>query len=158
MYTYSDKEGIIKSTKKLGSHLLEVDGQAGVYFAVWAPSARSVSVFGSFNGWNRSSHSLAARWDSSGIWEGFIPDVQKGDLYKYNVVAPNGQHLEKGDPYALFWEIPPNTASIVWDLDYKWNDEAWLEKRKETAGLEKPYSVYEVHLGTWRKKKTAWNP
>lgn len=142
-----------KIYQKLGSHLLEVDGQQGTYFAVWAPSARSVSVFGSFNGWNRSSHPLAARWDSSGIWEGFIPDVQKGDLYKYNVVAPNGQHLEKGDPYALFWEIPPNTASIVWDLKYDWKDEAWMQKRKETADLQKPYSVYEVHLGTWKKRK-----
>lgn len=141
--------------QKLGSHLLEVDGQAGTYFAVWAPSARQVSVVGNFNGWNKNSHPLAPRWDSSGIWEGFIPGVGKGELYKYNVVAPNGQHLSKGDPFALFWEIPPNTASIVWDLDYQWKDEAWLKQRRETAGEDKPYSVYEVHIGTWMKKKNA---
>ena len=137
--------------QKLGSHLIEVEGQAGTYFAVWAPSAKAVSVVGGFNNWNRNSHQLAPRWDSSGIWEGFIPGIGKGELYKYNVVAPNGQHLSKGDPFALFWEIPPNTASIVWDLDYQWKDEAWLKQRSEQAGKEKPYSVYEVHIGTWMK-------
>lgn len=138
--------------EKLGSHLTEVDGQAGTYFAVWAPSAKSVSVTGNFNGWNRDSHPLSSRWDSSGIWEGFIPGVGKGELYKYNVVAQDGRHLAKGDPFALFWEIPPNTASIVWDLDYKWKDDKWMKTRKEKNALDQPYSVYEVHLGTWKKK------
>ncbi|MFN7117220.1 MAG: 1,4-alpha-glucan branching protein GlgB [Saprospiraceae bacterium] len=141
--------------QKLGSHLTEVEGQPGTYFAVWAPSARQVSVVGNFNGWNKNSHPLSPRWDSSGIWEGFIPGVGKGELYKYNIVAPNGQHLSKGDPFALFWEIPPNTASIVWDLDYQWKDDAWLKERSEHAGKDKPYSVYEVHLGTWKKRKNG---
>lgn len=142
-----------KLYEKLGSHLIELEGQQGTYFAVWAPSAKSVSVKGNFNNWNRTAHPLMPRWDSSGIWEGFIPGIGKGELYKYNVVAQNGKHLEKGDPFALFWEIPPNTASIVWDLNYDWQDQAWLEQRKESAGLNKPYSVYEVHLGTWKKRK-----
>ncbi len=139
--------------EKLGSHIIEVDGQPGTYFAVWAPSAREVAVMGNFNNWNKKSHPLAPRWDGSGIWEGFIPGVGKGDLYKYHILASDGRNLSKGDPYALFWEIPPNTASIVWDMDYKWEDGAWLEQRKKSAGLDQPYSVYEVHLGTWKKKK-----
>ncbi|MDX1939354.1 MAG: 1,4-alpha-glucan branching protein GlgB [Saprospiraceae bacterium] len=138
--------------EKLGSHLTEVDGQKGTYFAVWAPSAKAVSVTGNFNNWNKNSHPLSSRWDSSGIWEGFIPGIGKGELYKYNVVAQDGRHLVKGDPFALFWEIPPNTASIVWDLDYEWQDADWMQQRREHAGLDKPYSVYEVHLGTWKKK------
>ncbi|PHN06884.1 1,4-alpha-glucan branching protein GlgB [Flavilitoribacter nigricans] len=136
----------------LGSHIVEVDGEWGVQFAVWAPSARSVSVKGNFNGWNATSHPLSARWDGSGIWEGFIPGLGKGDLYKYHVQSADGRQLEKGDPYALFWEIPPNTASIVWEMNYEWQDGDWMQKRRNRQGLHEPYSVYEVHLGTWRKK------
>ncbi|MCB0550800.1 MAG: 1,4-alpha-glucan branching protein GlgB, partial [Phaeodactylibacter sp.] len=121
------------------------------YFAVWAPNAQAVSVVGNFNYWNRDSHPLSSRWDSSGIWEGFIPGIGKGELYKYHIHAKDGRHLQKGDPFALFWEIPPNTASIVWDLDYKWKDKAWMDNRKNISGLDKPYSVYEVHVGTWKK-------
>jgi len=138
--------------EKLGSHITEVDGQWGTQFTVWAPNARRVSVIGNFNGWNKNAHPLAARWDNSGIWEGFIPGVGKGDLYKYHIIAPDGRNLAKGDPYALFWEIPPNTASIVWDLDYEWQDKEWMEHRKASAGLQQPYSIYEVHVGTWKKK------
>jgi 1,4-alpha-glucan branching enzyme len=140
-----------KLYEKLGSHLLEVEGQHGTYFAVWAPNARAVSVIGNFNLWNRASHPLAPRWDGSGIWEGFIPGMGKGELYKYYIHAQDGRHLEKGDPFAFFWEIPPNTASIVWDLDYEWQDREWMAKRRETSGLDRPFSVYEVHLGTWKK-------
>ncbi|MCB0580053.1 MAG: 1,4-alpha-glucan branching protein GlgB [Phaeodactylibacter sp.] len=140
-----------KIYEKLGSHIIEVDGQWGTYFAVWAPNAQAVSVIGNFNYWNRDSHPLAARWDSSGIWEGFIPGIGKGELYKYHIHAKDGRHLQKGDPFALFWEIPPNTASIVWDLDYEWKDKAWMDNRKNISGLDKPYSVYEVHIGTWKK-------
>ncbi len=143
----------IRIYRKMGSHILEVDGQWGVYFAVWAPNAQSVSVIGNFNHWNRDAHPLMSRWDSSGIWEGFIPGLGKGELYKYHIHARDGRHLEKGDPFALFWEIPPNTASIVWDLsDYHWNDAEWMASRKNISSLDQPYSVYEVHLGTWRKK------
>ena len=135
----------------MGSHLIEVEGQKGVYFSVWAPNAQSVSVIGNFNFWNTQEHPLLARWDGSGIWEGFIPGLEKGTLYKYHIHAQSGQHLEKGDPYALFWEVPPKTASIVWDNDYTWNDQDWLKKRQEKAGKPQPYSVYEVHMGTWKK-------
>lgn len=142
-----------KIYEKLGSHIIEVDGQWGTYFAVWAPNAQSVSVIGNFNGWNKGDHPLSSRWDSSGIWEGFIPGVGRGDLYKYHIHAKDGRQLQKGDPYALFWEIPPNTASIVWDLPYTWKDDAWMEQRKAKAGTEQPYAVYEVHIGSWKKKK-----
>ncbi|MEL7122628.1 MAG: 1,4-alpha-glucan branching protein GlgB, partial [Bacteroidota bacterium] len=140
-----------KLHEKLGSHLTTVEEQEGTYFAVWAPNAKSVSVIGSFNQWDENAHPLSARWDASGIWEGFIPGVKKGTLYKYEIEAPSGQRVKKGDPFALFWEIPPNTASLVWDLKYEWNDAEWLEARKEKKPHEKPYSVYEVHLGSWKK-------
>lgn len=138
--------------EKLGSRPIMVDGQHGAYFAVWAPNAQSVSVVGNFNYWNRDSHALSPRWDGSGIWEGFIPGVGRGELYKYHIHAKDGRHLEKGDPFALYWEMPPNTASIVWDVDdYEWKDQAWMAERKEHVGLDQPYSVYEVHIGTWKK-------
>ncbi|NBC06468.1 MAG: 1,4-alpha-glucan branching protein GlgB [Bacteroidetes bacterium] len=138
--------------EKLGSHPIEVDGQQGTYFAVWAPNAQAVSVIGNFNYWNRDSHPLTARWDGSGIWEGFVPGMGKGELYKYHIHARDGRHLEKGDPFALYWEIPPNTASIVWDIsDYEWEDKDWMATRDKKAGLDQPYSVYEVHMGTWKK-------
>lgn len=141
-----------KLYEKLGSHPIMIDGQHGTYFAVWAPNAQSVSVIGNFNYWNRDSHQLNARWDGSGIWEGFIPGVGRGELYKYHIHAKDGRHLQKGDPFALFWEIPPNTASIIWDLDdYEWQDKSWMESRKDKSGLDQPYSVYEVHMGTWKK-------
>ncbi|MDZ4683165.1 MAG: 1,4-alpha-glucan branching protein GlgB [Saprospiraceae bacterium] len=137
--------------EKLGSHILEVDGQWGTLFAVWAPNAKAVSVVGNFNNWDRKAHPLTSRWDSSGIWEGFIPGVGKGDLYKYHILAPDGRHLQKGDPFARFWEIPPNTASIIWDEDYTWQDTDWMKKRGAHTGLDAPYSVYEVHAGSWKK-------
>lgn len=141
-----------KAYEKLGSHIIEVDGQWGTYFAVWAPNAEKVGVMGNFNSWNRTSHPLNARWDQSGIWEGFVPGIGKGELYKYAVLAKDGRALEKGDPFALFWEIPPNTASIVWDFDYDWKDDQWLKKRQNINGLDKPYAVYECHIGSWRKR------
>ena len=138
--------------EKLGAHLIEVDGVKGVYFAVWAPSAKSVSVIGDFNYWIQGEHLLQVRWDSSGIWEGFIPGVQKGATYKYKIQSNNGGiTTEKADPFALYCEHPPHTASVVWDLDYKWKDSKWMETRKEHNGLDKPYSVYEVHLGSWKR-------
>ena len=138
--------------EKLGAHLIEVDGVQGVYFAVWAPSARSVSVVGDFNYWIQGQHQLQVRWDSSGIWEGFIAGVQKGSTYKYKIQSNNnGIITEKADPFALYCEHPPHTASVVWDLDYKWKDKSWMENRKDKNGLDKPYSVYEVHLGSWKR-------
>ena len=138
--------------EKFGAHLTEFNGEKGVYFAVWAPSAKSVSVIGDFNYWLEGEHPLNVRWDESGIWEGFIPGVEKGAKYKYKIQSHNNDmKLEKADPYALKCEHPPNTASIVWDLDYKWKDKKYLSKRKDINSLDKPYSIYEMHLGSWRK-------
>lgn len=138
--------------EKLGAHLVEVNGVKGVYFAVWAPTAQSVSVVGDFNYWTQGEHLLQVRWDSSGIWEGFIPEITKGALYKYKIQSNiNGIVTEKADPFALYCEKPPHTASVVWDLDYQWKDENWMQNRQENNALDKPYSVYEVHLGSWKR-------
>ena len=138
--------------EKLGAHLTEVEGVKGVYFAVWAPSARSVSVVGDFNFWIQGDHPLQVRWDASGIWEGFIPNIEKGTTYKYKIQSNNGGIItEKADPFALYCEHPPHTASVVWDLEYQWKDKKWMETRKEHNDLDKPYSVYEIHLGSWKR-------
>ena len=138
--------------EKLGAHLIEVDGVKGVYFAVWAPSARTVSVVGDFNYWIQGEHPLQVRWDSSGIWEGFIPGIEQGTTYKYKIQSNNGGIItEKADPFAFYCEKPPHTASVIWDLDYKWKDKKWMQTRKEHNDLNKPYSVYEVHLGSWKR-------
>ncbi|MFC0781175.1 1,4-alpha-glucan branching protein GlgB [Flavobacterium sp. HJSW_4] len=138
--------------EKLGAHLVEVDGVKGVYFAVWAPTAHSVSVVGDFNYWTQGEHLLNVRWDSSGIWEGFIPDISKGALYKYKIQSNiNGVITEKADPFARYCEKPPHTASVVWDLDYNWKDDNWMQNRQDFNALDKPYSVYEVHLGSWKR-------
>lgn len=136
---------------KLGSHLVEHAGVKGTYFAVWAPNAKQVSVIGNFNGWNRSSHAMSVRWDSSGIWECFIPGLGAAEYYKYFIESHNGYQVEKGDPYAFHWETPPHTASVTWDLTYTWNDATWMAQRKSENPLEKPLSIYEVHLGSWRR-------
>ena len=143
--------------EKLGAHLITVDGVDGVYFAVWAPTAQSVSVLGDFNFWSQGEHLLQVRWDSSGIWEGFIPNIKKGSTYKYKIQSTNdGIITEKADPFAFYCEKPPHTASVIWDLDYTWKDSNWMETRQNHNGLDKPYSVYEVHLGSW-KRNTAEN-
>ena len=139
---------------KLGAHQLEHEGVAGTYFAVWAPSATAVSVIGNFNAWDRSANPLQVRWDSSGIWECFVPGTGKAEYYKYFIAGANGFQVEKGDPYAFHWENPPQTATITWDLDYTWGDEQWLSKRKAGDILQQPLSVYELHLGSWRRKIT----
>ncbi|MDC6386945.1 1,4-alpha-glucan branching protein GlgB [Flagellimonas taeanensis] len=141
---------------KLGSHLTEVDGVKGTYFAVWAPSAKSVFVVGDFNFWTTGTHELHVRWDGSGIWEGFVPGVDKGTKYKYKIHSHNNDiWTEKADPFARYCEQPPNTASLVWDAPHKWQDSKWMDTREEKNGLDKPYSVYEVHLASW-KKKNGW--
>jgi 1,4-alpha-glucan branching enzyme len=136
---------------KFGSHVMEFQGVVGTYFAVWAPNAKSISVIGNFNGWNPNSHFLAPRWDSSGIWEGWIPDVGVRQVYKYNIVTATGEQLEKSDPYALWCEVAPRTASMVWDTWYEWGDSEWMANRKNTNKLNAPISVYEVHLGSWQR-------
>lgn len=141
-----------KLYEKLGSHVVEHNGVSGTYFAVWAPNAESVSVIGDWNGWNRSSQLLNLRWDESGIWEAFIPLVKKGEAYKYFIKSKiNGAEFEKADPYGFYWEQPPKTASRVWDTWHEWKDDAWMEFRKTKNKLNQPFSVYEVHLGSWRR-------
>ena len=136
---------------KLGSHLMDYMGTKGVYFAVWAPNAESVAVMGDFNNWDKDSHQMRSRWDNSGIWEVFIPEAKKGSLYKYFIRSTNGYEAEKGDPYAFSWETPPNTASMVWDLENTWNDKIWMDERSKKRGKPQPYSVYELHLGSWKR-------
>ncbi len=138
--------------EKLGAHIVEHAGVKGVLFAVWAPNAANVSVIGDFNQWDPRSHPLTHRADESGIWEGFIPNVGKGTVYKYHIVSKhNGYVVDKGDPFAFFWETPPRTASVVWDLEYEWGDDDWCRKQKEHNSLDAPFSIYEVHLGSWRR-------
>lgn len=134
-----------------GSHEIEVLGKTGYYFAVWAPNATKVSVIGNFNDWNPTTHPLFVRLDSSGIWEGFIPGLPKGEVYKYHIDGFQGVKTDKGDPYANFWEKRPNTASITWDLNYTWKDEEWMQTRKRYNTLDAPCSVYEVHLASWQR-------
>jgi 1,4-alpha-glucan branching enzyme len=140
-----------RAYEKLGSHLTSVGDQSGASFGVWAPNARDVSVIGSFNGWNPLSHPLRER-ESSGIWEGFIPGVSKGSLYKFHIVSRhNGFVVDKADPFGLLHEKPPRTASVVWDLDYHWDDHQWMQQREARSSLQAPISIYEVHLGSWMR-------
>lgn len=140
-----------KLYEKFGSHVLELNGVVGTYFSVWAPNAQYISVIGNFNGWNRGSHQLYVRWDASGIWEGFIPDVGNDETYKYYIKSSSGEDLEKSDPFALRWEVAPHTASIVADTWYEWTDKDWMANRYRHNALDKPYSVYEMHLGSWAR-------
>ncbi|MEE8190086.1 MAG: 1,4-alpha-glucan branching protein GlgB [Candidatus Scalindua sediminis] len=138
--------------EKLGSHIVTIDEEKGVCFAVWAPGAEEVSVIGDFNGWDRESHLLKVRNDESGVWEGFIPGIKKGDIYKYHIFSRHNKYrVDKGDPFVFYWELPPKTASIVWDLNYEWNDNEWMVKRHKFNSLNAPFSIYEVHLGSWRR-------
>ena len=136
----------------LGAHLV-VDGkEKGTYFAVWAPAAASVSVIGEFNAWKPDAHPLVRR-ENSGIWEGFIPGVERGATYKYHIVSSRpGYQVDKADPLAFASEMPPETGSVVWPLGYKWGDSRWMETRKEHNALTAPVSIYEVHLGSWRRR------
>ena len=135
----------------MGSHQTTVLEVPGYYFAVWAPNATYISVIGHFNNWDPQAHPLFVRLDRSGIWEGFIPNLPKGEAYKYHIQGFNGKILDKGDPYANFWEKRPHTASITWELDYTWKDNGWMEKRKQHNSLDAPWSVYEVHLASWMR-------
>ncbi|MEA2570216.1 MAG: 1,4-alpha-glucan branching enzyme [Acidobacteriota bacterium] len=140
-----------KLWEKLGAHIVERDGVRGTMFGVWAPNAAAVSVIGDFNDWNNDSHPLAARGES-GIWEGFIPNVGKGTHYKFHIVSLyNDYSVDKTDPFGIHQEQAPQTASIIWDLDYEWNDHEWMASRAERNGFTAPLSIYEVHLGSWRR-------
>jgi 1,4-alpha-glucan branching enzyme len=142
---------------KFGAHPGLVDGVAGTHFAVWAPNANYVAVLGDFNGWNRASHPLRAT-GHSGVWQGFIPGVSEGAHYKYFISSHvRGYKVEKADPYAFRAELPPRTASIVARLDYTWNDQEWMTHRHKNNALAAPISVYELHLGSWRRSPEQGN-
>ncbi|MDN5479475.1 MAG: 1,4-alpha-glucan branching protein GlgB [Chryseobacterium sp.] len=153
---YLFKEGRhYKLYGKFGAHSVEKDGVKGVYFSVWAPNAKKVSVIGNFNNWNHKDHILFPRWDGSGIWEGFITGLTWGTLYKYAVETARGEILEKSDPYALSWEQNLQAASLVSTTWYEWTDKEWMEKRREINSLDAPISVYELHLGSWIRPGNA---
>ncbi|ROI05559.1 1,4-alpha-glucan branching protein GlgB [Chryseobacterium sp. G0240] len=153
---YLFKEGRhYKLYGKFGAHSVEKDGIKGVYFSVWAPHAKKVSVIGNFNNWNHKDHILFPRWDGSGIWEGFIEGLTWGTLYKYAIETARGEILEKSDPYGLSWEQNIQAASLVSTTWYEWNDAEWLEKRWEKNSLKAPLSVYEMHLASWVREKEA---
>jgi 1,4-alpha-glucan branching enzyme len=138
--------------EKLGAHVHVVDDTVGVSFAVWAPNARQVSLVGDFNDWDPDAHHLNAREDGSGIWEVFVPGLLQGTIYKYHIVSRYRDYrADKGDPFAFAWEAPPGTASRVWDLDYDWGDSEWMNRRAAANSLDAPWSIYEVHLGSWRR-------
>src|ERR1035438_5325491 len=135
----------------VGAHLVTRDGKAGAMFSVWAPNANLVSVIGNFNSWGARSNLLQSR-GNSGIWEGFIPGVTQGAIYKFHIESRRqGYQVDKADPLGLWHEKPPRTASVVWDLDYEWGDREWMEKRAARNSLRAPQSIYEVHLGSWMR-------
>ena len=134
-----------------GNKQMTVLGRKGTYFAVWAPNATLVSVTGNFNDWTEDKNPLFVRLDHSGIWEGFIPDFNRGEVYKYHITGFGGKKMDKGDPYAHFWEKKPKTASIAWNFEFTWQDENWMTNREKHNSLDSPYSVYEVHLASWMR-------
>ncbi len=138
--------------EKLGARPWSMEGQEGALFAVWAPNAQHVSVIGDFNGWNPDENSLAPS-GSSGIWEGFIPGLEPGACYKYHIRSRfNGYRVDKADPFGVLHETPPRTGSVLWELSYEWNDGDWMASRADHNALEAPFSIYEVHIGSWMRR------
>jgi len=136
---------------KLGAHPQTNDGRQGVHFAVWAPNAEGVSVIGDFNGWGGAAHPLRSRNDS-GIWEGFLEGIGAGFQYKYRIQTKHmGYRVDKADPFAFHTQTPPSTASVVWDIEYSWNDREWMNRRHAHNSFRSPVSIYEVHLGSWQR-------
>jgi 1,4-alpha-glucan branching enzyme len=149
---YLFREGtLFRAYDKLGAHAGAQDGEPGVFFRVWAPNADAVHVFGDFNDWNPARDPLTQRSDYTGIWERFIPRLAAGTRYKYRIRSPQGETFDKSDPYAVRTELPPDTASIVWELGHAWNDHDWIAGRAAVNALSAPISIYEVHLGSWRR-------
>ncbi len=139
--------------EKFGSHIMQREGKEGVYFAVWAPHAKKVSVVGDFNGYDDTKHPLKKREDNSGIWEGFVSEAKLSDTYKYAIITPFDEKLLKADPYAVYAEKPPKSASRIWELGgYRWKDIGWLRIRGEKNRINAPVNIYEVHLGSWKKR------
>lgn len=137
--------------EKLGSHVTKLNNTPGTLFALWAPNAESVAVAGDFNGWNQNSHKLYLRWDSSGIFEGFIPHVGQGCKYKYIIQTRSGQIIEKCDPFAFHTETPPKTASMVWDIQHSWEEVEWDKIKAARNSTNSAISIYELHMGSWKK-------
>ncbi|MDR2904812.1 MAG: 1,4-alpha-glucan branching protein GlgB [Helicobacteraceae bacterium] len=150
--SYYFKDGShYRAFDKMGAHLAEHKGKSGVYFAVWAPNAKYVSVIGDFNNYEIGKHALKLRGDGSGVWEGFVEGVKEGDSYKYDIEAQNGKREQKSDPYGFWWEAPPASATRVAKIEgYKWGDEKWVKARANRNSLAAPISIYEAHLGSWR--------
>jgi 1,4-alpha-glucan branching enzyme len=151
----------IRLYEKLGAHEVVMSGREGVYFAVWAPNAENVAVIGDFNAWQKDATRLRPL-TSSGIWEGFVPDLKRGAVYKFFISSRHSPYtVEKADPYALFSEKPPRTASVVWGLDYVWKDDQWLAAREARQSLQSPVSIYDTGLLTssscrsWSTRSTA---
>lgn len=137
--------------EKLGAHTVE----DGVYFALWAPNAKAVWVMGDFNGWQKESLPLRPR-GSSGVWEGFVPGAKVGQRYKFHILGYGDYRVDKADPVGFFHETPPGTASVIWQLNYPWGDGEWMGSRRERNALDAPMAIYEVHLGSWRRKEGRW--
>ncbi|WP_260320221.1 1,4-alpha-glucan branching protein GlgB [Peribacillus simplex] len=153
---YLFHEGTLyESYKMLGAHIITSLGKEGVRFAVWAPHAKQVSVVGNFNDWDGTDH-VMNRVERSGIWVLFVPGLQEGELYKYEIHTPGNKRILKADPYAFYSEVRPNTASIVKRLDnFEWQDSKWITDRKKENIYHRPMSIYEVHPGTWKQKKNG---
>lgn len=145
-----------KLYEKFGSHLVTLDGEDGCYFSVYAPGAKCIEVIGDFNYWGGTDHRLHVRWDQSGIWEGFIPGIKQGELYKYKIYSHHDEEIrEKADPFARLYETPPNSASVVWSNNTNWKDKTWMSTRSKNNALDQPISVYEVHIGSWMKRSSS---
>ncbi|HEY2774247.1 MAG TPA: 1,4-alpha-glucan branching protein GlgB [Candidatus Binatia bacterium] len=140
----------------MGAHPCRHGGTDGAHFALWAPNARAVSVVAAFNGWDPAAGRLVP--SPGGIWSGFFPGASRGSLYKYRIEGADGRSREKADPFAFFSEPPPRTASVVWDLDYQWNDAEWMRTRAAASSRQAPISIYEVHLGSWRRRSDGLSP
>ena len=157
-YTEEEKKKFSAGTyydvyEKMGAHPMVIDGVSGVFFSVWAPCAMRVSVVGNFNTWDGRRHQMKRQGDS-GIFELFIPELQSGEIYKYEIKTHRGEPMLKADPYANYAELRPNNASIVWDTNrFAWTDDAWMEKRAKTNSKDLPMSIYELHLGSWIRKE-----
>ena len=138
--------------QSMGAHPDEVDGISGTRFAVWAPNAQEVCIVCDKNHWKHGEFYLNS--SDAGVWSGFMPGVSNGDAYKYSLRGQNGEYFEKSDPYAFYSELRPKTASIVYDLEnFPWQDDQWIQKRAETNWHEQPITIYEVHLGSWKRPK-----
>jgi len=144
-----------KLYEKMGSHAIIVDNTPGTYFAVWAPNANQVHVCGNFNDWKKKAHILNRRNDESGIWEGFVPFIGSGTMYKYYIVTDNKDGFYKVDPFTYRWNnvsfLSENISSLMWNINYKWTDQEWMQKRFKHNDLSSPISIYEVHLGSWKQ-------